>query len=368
VRLGLIFVVVAAVFGAPTAASAHVVYGSPTLWQLVREADVVVDARIEDPARIVAQTAPPLRRRVVTATPLAVLKGELPPGELDFVPHGHGVAEYARHERVLLFLRRIERVRELATTPLAGALRWGSTQESTDKMTVGAGDDPFRAAARAYVAVEQVAGAARLDALRRVTFRLLASREPRLAASAVRDVAMAGEVPLVRAADVPALAPLIADPRVAIGTRIALLAELERRRLVAGPERWARLIGETSGREQLAVVRAAAAHPSPEVTAALLALLDADPGVDIAAAAAVALGTPGNDAAVATLGRTLADEDARLRMAAIRALGRIGTPPARESLAVAASFHPDPGTRRRANAEVVVLGGGRQQGVAPMQR
>jgi hypothetical protein len=121
-RLAVIFVGVAAVAGVPATAAAHVVYGSPRLWQLVRDADVVVDARIGDPAEIVTQASPPLRRRVVTATPLAGLKGALPPGEVRFAPHGHGVAEYARHERVLLFLKRIAKA--IRTSPATGHGRY----------------------------------------------------------------------------------------------------------------------------------------------------------------------------------------------------------------------------------------------------
>jgi len=51
----------------------------------------------------------------------------------------------------------------------------------------------------------------------------------------------------------------------------------------------------------------------------------------------------------------LAASDQRLRFAAIRGLGRIGSAPTLESLRHAAAFHTDAATRRRANAEVVVL-------------
>ena len=65
---------------------------------------------------------PPLRRPVVTAALEEVWKGEAPPATtVRFAQHGHGVAPYAEGEEVLLFLRRIERSRELklrlATAP-----------------------------------------------------------------------------------------------------------------------------------------------------------------------------------------------------------------------------------------------------------
>ena len=99
---------------------------------------------------------------------------------------------------------------------------------------------------------------------------------------------------------------------------------------------------------------APSAHPSPPVTRELIRILEGD---DAAAArvAAVALGTPGNQAAVAPLQRALEGDDARLRMAAIRGLGRIATPAARGVLESAASSHADPDTRRRARAEASLL-------------
>ena len=51
----------------------------------------------------------------------------------------------------------------------------------------------------------------------------------------------------------------------------------------------------------------------------------------------------------------LGSKEPRVRAAAIRGLGRIGTPRAREALAKAAASHPDAATRRRASAEVRLL-------------
>ena len=133
--------------------------------------------------------------------------------------------------------------------------------------------------------------------------------------------------------------------------RVALLAELERRKLVPGPPQWVKLLRETRGADQIAVVRAAAAHPSAAVTQELVALLASQDAL-LVSAAAISLGVPGNEKAVEPLGRLLASNDERVRMAAIRGLGRIGTPSAQARLAQAAPSHPDPATRRRAGAEV----------------
>jgi HEAT repeat protein len=130
-----------------------------------------------------------------------------------------------------------------------------------------------------------------------------------------------------------------------------LLSEIERRGLAPGPPHWARLLRETHGSDRITAVRAAAAHPSTEVTQELIALLAGDDAL-LVAEAAIALGAPGNDAAVAPLGKRLASSEERVRMAAIRGLGRIGTPSAQAALTQAAASHPDSATRRRAGAEV----------------
>jgi HEAT repeat protein len=128
------------------------------------------------------------------------------------------------------------------------------------------------------------------------------------------------------------------------------LAELERRGLVDAPAQWAKLLRETRGSDQIAAVRAVAAHPSAPVTQELVALLASDDPL-LVAAAAISLGAPGNDAAVEPLARLLGSNETRVRMAAVRGLGRISTPAAKAQLAEAASANADPSTRRRAAAE-----------------
>jgi hypothetical protein len=199
-------VIGAVLLGEP--ACAHVVYGTATFFQLVRESDLVLRARVTDANGVWTLDDPPLRRSVVTITALETLKGPQQSGSLTFVPQGHGAAEYADGEEVVVFLQRIERSRELAGTAAAAQQRWISRQESGDRLVLDVGRDAFLAALRAYVAVDALHGEARLEGLRRVTFKLLASREPRLAASAVRDLTLAGDPPLVGAGDGRARAPL----------------------------------------------------------------------------------------------------------------------------------------------------------------
>jgi HEAT repeat protein len=78
----------------------------------------------------------------------------------------------------------------------------------------------------------------------------------------------------------------------------------------------------------------------------------------VAAAAAIALGAPDNASAVEPLVGALSNASPTVRTAAIRGLGKIATPGARRALEAAASSHPDPKTRRRAQAEVRKRGAG----------
>jgi hypothetical protein len=341
-------------------ARAHVVYGTPSLYQLMAGADRVVRARIVEPEALLILEEPALRERVVVAQVLETLQGTPPTDEenpVRFVQHGHGVPEYATGEEVALFLQRIERSRELGRSALVGHVAWVSIQEGDAKYTLdGEAGDAFVEALRRYAELEGLASAeARRAALRRLTLELLGAPDARLASSALRDVVLAPDAtPLLTREDLPALEILLRSPDVRIGVRVGLLAELERRALVEGASRWAELLRTTAGSDRIAVVRASAAHPSQAVTHELIQLLE-NPDREVAAAAAVALGVPGNGAAVAPLATLLGDPESRVRMAAIRGLGRIATDGARQALEAAATSHPDAATRRRAAAEVALM-------------
>jgi HEAT repeat protein len=188
--------------------------------------------------------------------------------------------------------------------------------------------------------------------MRELTVKLLASPDPRLSSSAVHDLALADAAsPILTAQDLPALEKILWSGSTPIGVRVALLSELERREILPGSPQWVRLLRETRGEDRIAVVRAAAAHPSDPVTQELIGLL-ANDDVLLVSAAAISLGVPGNEKAVAPLAKLLGSSQERVRMSVIRGLGRIGTPSAQAVLAKTAASHPDPATRRRAGAEV----------------
>jgi hypothetical protein len=333
---------------------AHIEYGARTLQLLVASSDVVARAQIVALEGSAGVPVSGQGRPTVRAELLDVHKGDAEAGEIRFAQHGHGVATYEPGEEVLLFLRRIERSRELDELAPAG-LRFVSLQEHDEKYALTPGSSAvLLAAVRAYVQAEEIEDPGeRLEALRHVTLVLLTSGDARLATSAVHGLVLAEGVPLLRAEDVASLEPVLADAALPIGLRVALLVELERRGLLADPARWVTLLETTRGTERTAVIRAAGRRGSPRVDAALVSLLAGD---DVVAAreAAIALGRPGNRAAVEPLDGALARGDHRMRMAAIRGLGGIGTPEAQRVLEEAARSHPDPETRRRARAEATL--------------
>jgi len=333
---------------------AHIVYGRPTLLGLTLGADVVAHVRILEPNAQVVLPESGQRRGVVVAELRELLKGSLEPGApLRFATHGHGVAEYVAGEQAVVFLAGIERSRELDALAVTG-LRWVSFQEHDARFVLDSSNrKPLLAALRGYVSAEgEGEPEARLRKQRAVTLALLTSGIPRLAESAVQDLAGAGEVPLVTVEDVPLLLERVVDsPEAPAGLRAALLSELARRGFVDGAPHWVRLLRTTSKPELLQVVRAAGQHPSPAVDETLVAMLGGDDS-EIAAAAALALGTPAHADATPSLAASLDHPEPRVRMAAIRALGRIPTPAAQRALETAAAEHTDLDTRRRAAAEV----------------
>lgn len=340
--------------GLAPALRAHIVYGTPSLHELAREADVVVRVRVATARRVVRVERPRVARPVVDVVVLETLRGARLT-RLTFAPHGHGPAEYHDGQEALVFLRRLDRIPELAGTALSDHVRWASLQETSDALPLGPRTRRvWTDAVRRYLSAEALVDPAQREAaLRETMLALLGSEEPRIAASALRDLVRAGAT-TIRPLDAPRLEGLVARATAPMTVRVGVLAELERRRLTDAPPRWARLLGEARGRDRLVVVRAAAAHPSAPVTRALLQIV-AGGEPEAASAAAVSLGVPGNQDAVAPLEQLLAQDEVRLRFAAIRGLGAIGGAEAVAVLRRTAAFHPDQATRRRARAEEIVL-------------
>jgi len=339
---------------APQPAGAQHLQGPASLRQLTSDADLVVRARIT--AASAELEAGGRVYPVVHADVLATLKGSTAPGPIVFANIGAGATTFTLGEEVLLFLRHIERVAELAATPLQARLRYVAIPNASETFVLTDAVRPALSdAVRSYAAIAAIPDPeARGDALRKLTLAILQSGEPVLINSALRDFSPGGDAAALTLADLPAMVPLIESPRVPIGTRIALVAELERRGLIFGPTRWVRLLRTSHGSDLLSVIHAIGEHQSAGVSAYLIPLLT-QPDLAIATAAATALGVPGNIDAVRPLTVSLGRDDYALRLAALRGLGRIGTQGARQALELAAARHPDAAVRSRAEIAAIIL-------------
>ncbi|MEM9728675.1 MAG: HEAT repeat domain-containing protein [Myxococcota bacterium] len=334
------------------AASAHLAVSTRSLSMLLSDADLVVVA--EPLVKDAGTGAAGASREVVRARVLEVLKGPKPAGELRFAQHGHGVAEYSKGQIALLFLRRIDRSRELAN--LADEVEWYSTQERDDAYRMSPKErSKTIELAKAYLRAAKQPAAARTSALGRVTVRMLTSNDPRLVESALHDLVMQPNVPLITEKDVPALLRVVRGGSLPIGSRLALLSQLQSRGLVDGTREWVTLLRSTSGSDQRAVVRASKNQSSEAVTKTLLDLLrHGQPPV--AAEAAGALGRPGSDVAVDALEDAALNRPAPIGKASVRSLGGIRTPAAYAALSKIATTAPDESVRKRASAELRKLG------------
>lgn len=319
---------------------------------MVAEAELVVHVEMLSTHEVVgARDHTALARRVRV---LRVVKGTAVPGaEVRFVQHGHGVPLYESGDAAVLFLRDLARSRELRSLRTKG-LRWYSDQEQDDAWVLTKGQrEETLSAARRYAAIEKAPAAGRAAMLREVTLSLLQSSDPRLARSALRDLTLASDPRTLVQGDVPRLLRVVENAATSIDVRVGLLAELHRRGLVTGDAHWARLVRATRGPDRLAAIPAAGAHHGPHVDAELEKIL-AGPDSISASAAAVALGQPGNRAAVSPLLRALRSGDKRVALSAIRGLTGVGSPEAWDAIRDAAEAHPDPAIRRRARAALRV--------------
>ena len=344
---------------------AHIVYGRPTLLSLTTGAELVARVRVVDPTASAGSAG--ARRSVVKTELREVLKGSRPSGStLVFAPHGHGVAEYQAGEEAIVFLVPIDKSRELGALEAAG-VRWVSFQEHDARYVLEDGNrDRLLRAVRSYVAASEAASPAdRLRQLRAITARLILSGDARLAAGAVQDFAVVPGLPLLATEDVPVLVEkVVRSEEAPVSVRTALLTELGRRKMVDAAPLWVGLMRTTPKPDRQQVVRAAGRHPAPTVDAALLELL-AGSDAELAEAAALALATPGHAGTIEPLGRAALRPEPRVRRAAIRALGSVGSEAALAELRSLAASHTDPDLRRRANAEVLKRKGSSATGVAP---
>jgi len=338
-----------------------------TLWQRAFESEIVVHARIIHPRWEIPIGEPPTPYPVVEAEVLEVLRGDIAPGRLTFARDGHEHPPYALGQDTVLFLRPIAASAALASTTVAANVEWASLPTAVENVRLTANNrTAYLTAIRSYAAIADMPQSAERGArLRTLTIELVISPEPALAHSALRDLALAGNAPLLTRAEAGRIGQLVFDPTVPIETRLALLHETERRRLIFGPTAWARMLRETQGAELGVVMKAVRGHQSVAVNLELEKMLKG-PDRALAIAAASALGSFGNIKAVRPLLRELDSPDPALRRAIVRGLGGIRTQSARQALDLVAANHPSPDTRQVALAEVLMLARRHGTTLAPM--
>ncbi len=340
---------------ASTNAFAHVIMGTKSLHLRVAEVDLVVRARIIDPEAVFVSKDGSTKRRLVEIEILEALKGLAGAKTVRFAQDGHDVALYKVGQEALFFLEPIAKSRELRALAVPGGPTHFSSQEHNEQFVIDGPHGPvLLSATRAFASSESAATVdERVALIRGATLDLLTSGDSQLGASALASLVLTPDAELVTKADLPRLEKLLANQSVSIGFRAGLVAELERRGLVDGSVYRLALLQNASPEEQPAAIRAAGVHPSEQVNAFLAELLvDPNSKTEIAAEAAMALGASQNVAMVEPLADALMRGEPRLSNAAIRALGQIGGPEAREALEHAARTHPDPATRRRAAAKL----------------
>ena len=185
----LLITAVAALTISAVPARGQNVVGMASLRQLTRDADAVVRARI------VAATAEIEAGGhvypIVHAEVLATLKGSAAPGAIAFANVGSGTARYVDGEEVLLFLRHIDRVAELAATMLQARLLYVAIPNAGEVIVLTDAIRPAMTdAVRRYAALESIPDPeTRGDALRALSLDLMKSGEPILVTSVLRDLA-----------------------------------------------------------------------------------------------------------------------------------------------------------------------------------
>lgn len=330
--------------------------GTKSLHLRVAEADLIVRGRVIDPNAIFVSADGRTRRELVEIEVLEILKGHaMDAPRIRFAQDGHEVARYRAGQRALFFLEPITDSRELRALAVPGGPTHVSGQEHDELFLVDApkGDVLLSATKNLIASGTAATGIERVALIRRATLDLLTSGDSSLAASALASLVLAPDAALLTPADLPRLEKLLSDPMVSIGFRAGLLAELERRGLMKGPDRWAVLLDSASPSELPTAIRAAGMHPSEPVKRRLLSLLEnPDTPTAIAAESAMALGAFRGEDVVKALAAALAKEEPRLRNAAIRGLGQLGSPTAQSVLDHAATAHADPATKNRARAEL----------------
>jgi hypothetical protein len=336
-------------------ARAHVIMGTKSLHLRVVEAKLIVVGRVLDPDSRFVSSDGQTQRQLIEIEILETLKGTLSTPKLRFAQDGHEVARYQQGDEAIFFLAPIADSRELRALAVPGGPGYVSGQEHNERfLTTGTSGKVLLTATRDFVSSGGAATAGKRVALiRRATLDLLTSGDAQLANSALANLVITPQAALITKHDLPRLEALLSDTTKSIGLRAGLIAELDRRGLIDGPAHWLALLKNAPPSDLPPAIRASGPRASEVVRAFLRELLTSpDTAPEVAAEAAIALGASRDPNAIDALSVALSRKSPRLRFAAIRALGQIGSENAKRELERAAATHPDPATQRRAIAEL----------------
>lgn len=333
--------------------AAHILPDTVTLSQRTASADLVVLARITGSNPIInsensinTQPLQPLVEADIEET----LRGAAPPKRLRFVPHRHSSESYKNGEELILFLKKKD-------SPNAGReYQWTSIDDFADRISLDPSNkSAFISAVRAYAQSLASTAQDRKEAFRTTTIGLLSADQPRLAAFALRDLLNAQDALAILPEDLPKLEQLIENKKHSIALRTALLSELSRRQLIQSDTAWLNLLNNTSAPDLATVTKSLPKPLSAALTAELERLLTA-PSPEAVKAATLALGSPGNESALAPLLTALeASDQPSVKLALVEAIARIGSPSAQQKLQEIARQHPDANLRRSAQTELNLI-------------
>ena len=345
-------------------AEAHVIMGKKSLHLSVAESTWVVRGRVTDPHKLFVSTDGSKRRELVELQVLEIIKGPSRADATDgldairVAQDGHEAPTYSVGDEAIFFLGPIEASRELRSLAVAGGATHVSSQEHDEAFRIKPPNGQILLTAiRSFARSETLADPkARVALIREATLDLITSGDPQLSSAALASLVLAPHASLVTAPDLPRLLELLAGPKASIGLKAGLIAELERRGFIDGPQYWHGLLEGASAAELPAAIRAAGTHSSESVRVALLKLLTSpETAPAIAAEAAIALGASPGEEVIRALSAALGSASPRLRNAVIRGLGQMSNEGSQRALYQAAETHVDPATRRRARAEWSVV-------------
>lgn len=327
-RVGLAvagYLTVLALMAAPLAA--HVVYERQTLRQWAQQANTIVVAEITSPLRVWSAADGSDHQEFFSLRVVEVLAGDPQASEIDVFPHAEGAPLYEVGDRALIFLDRTAERAEFAH--LASRFLYFTTQGAGHEWKLDATDETIPSIAMAWRAQSR---ANAYPPPRDLLLRQIETNHPRLRAEAIAELVHLRSTAAFRA-DAEAFARLSAMARsdhYSAGERIGLIRILDGVQEFSAASALLELAADGGdAADRIDVIRACAGIRDERLTAWLRSLLaTGDSATRVAAL--ISLGDPWHSAAVEEIAgiAAAAGSEPRVAQAAVRALGTIGDDPA----------------------------------------